>query len=135
MNAAGNLASVADIMAGINPATGVAYASIAEAVAAGVLVDTGTAMRKFIKKLPGAYNGLDGDGIPNYLDLDSDNDGIPDIIEALGTDTNNDGKIDLFDRSMLIKNLGPASKNPAADLNNDGTVDQKDLDLLTWNTD
>jgi uncharacterized repeat protein (TIGR01451 family) len=49
---------------------------------------------------------LDGDGIPNYLDLDSDNDGIPDIIEALGTDANNDGKIDAF-----------------ADLNSDGISD------------
>jgi uncharacterized repeat protein (TIGR01451 family) len=39
---------------------------------------------------------LDGDGIPNYLDLDSDNDGIPDIREALGTDSNNDGMIDGF---------------------------------------
>lgn len=39
---------------------------------------------------------LDGDGIPNYLDLDSDNDGIPDVIEAAGTDSNNDGKPDGF---------------------------------------
>jgi len=44
-------------------------------------------------------NGLgltdfDGDGIPNQYDLDSDNDGIPDIREALGTDNNNDGKVD-----------------------------------------
>jgi uncharacterized repeat protein (TIGR01451 family) len=37
---------------------------------------------------------LDGDGVPNYFDLDSDNDGIPDIIEAGGVDANNDGKVD-----------------------------------------
>ncbi|HMO02159.1 MAG TPA: hypothetical protein PKD37_00385 [Oligoflexia bacterium] len=36
----------------------------------------------------------DGDGIPNYLDRDSDNDGIPDIVEAGGTDINNDGIAD-----------------------------------------
>ena len=36
----------------------------------------------------------DNDGIPNYLDLDSDNDGIYDIIEAGGTDTDNDGIAD-----------------------------------------
>lgn len=36
----------------------------------------------------------DGDGIPSHLDLDSDNDGIPDIIEAGGTDTNGDGQAD-----------------------------------------
>ncbi|MEP7237119.1 MAG: T9SS type A sorting domain-containing protein [Ferruginibacter sp.] len=39
---------------------------------------------------------LDGDGVPNYLDLDSDNDGIPDLVEVLGTDVNNDGMIDAF---------------------------------------
>lgn len=39
---------------------------------------------------------FDGDGVPNFLDLDSDNDGIPDIIEALGSDANNDGKVDNF---------------------------------------
>ena len=39
---------------------------------------------------------FDGDGIPNYLDLDSDNDGIPDIIESGGTDVNNDGVVDGF---------------------------------------
>ena len=49
---------------------------------------------------------FDGDGIPNYLDSDSDNDGIPDVIEALGTDANNNGKIDGF-----------------ADLNGDGLAD------------
>jgi hypothetical protein len=57
-----------------------------------------------LSPLNGAYNtglGLsipdfDGDGIPNYLDLDSDNDGIPDVVETGGPDTNNDGKIDGF---------------------------------------
>lgn len=37
---------------------------------------------------------LDGDGVPNYFDLDSDNDGIPDIIEAGGVDANNNGRVD-----------------------------------------
>jgi gliding motility-associated-like protein len=48
-----------------------------------------------------APNGLpnldtDGDGVPNVKDLDSDNDGIGDIQEALGDafDTDHDGKID-----------------------------------------
>ncbi|RYY53199.1 MAG: T9SS type A sorting domain-containing protein [Chitinophagaceae bacterium] len=36
----------------------------------------------------------DGDTIPNFRDLDSDNDGLPDVVEAYGADTNNDGKLD-----------------------------------------
>jgi len=38
----------------------------------------------------------DLDGIPDYLDLDSDNDGIPDIIEAGGVDVDRDGRVDNF---------------------------------------
>lgn len=49
----------------------------------------------------GSGNGLggqdlDGDGIANYLDTDSDNDGIPDVVEVAGTDVNNNGLIDGF---------------------------------------
>ncbi|MFL0137853.1 gliding motility-associated C-terminal domain-containing protein, partial [Tenacibaculum maritimum] len=36
----------------------------------------------------------DGDGIPNYLDLDSDNDGCNDVIESGGIDEDNDGIAD-----------------------------------------
>ncbi len=39
---------------------------------------------------------LDGDAVPNFLDLDSDNDGIPDVVEASGPDVNNNGIIDGF---------------------------------------
>ncbi|QTE23004.1 T9SS type A sorting domain-containing protein [Polaribacter cellanae] len=41
-----------------------------------------------------AFKDTDGDGISDHLDLDSDNDGIPDVIESGGTDTNRDGKAD-----------------------------------------
>ncbi len=34
----------------------------------------------------------DGDNVTNNLDLDSDNDGIYDVVEAGGADTNNDGR-------------------------------------------
>jgi hypothetical protein len=48
----------------------------------------------------GLVNGVcsnydtDGDGLPNQFDLDSDNDGIPDVIEAGGHDSNGDGRLD-----------------------------------------
>lgn len=38
----------------------------------------------------------DKDGIPNQYDLDSDNDGIPDVVESYGVDTNGDGIIDNY---------------------------------------
>src|SRR5690606_30240224 len=65
----------------------------------------------------------DGDGIPSHLDLDSDNDGIPDIIEAGGSDTNGDGQadamldtdgdglIDLYDNDDTD---GPLGSSPCA---------------------
>ncbi|MFK7924575.1 MAG: T9SS type A sorting domain-containing protein [Bacteroidia bacterium] len=37
---------------------------------------------------------MDGDNIPNYLDLDADGDGILDIVEANGTDSDNNGRVD-----------------------------------------
>jgi len=49
---------------------------------------------------------FDGDGIPNFLDTDSDNDGIPDVVEAAGVDANNNGIVDNF-----------------VDVNNDGMSD------------
>lgn len=39
---------------------------------------------------------LDGDVVPNFMDLDSDNDGIPDIIEVGAPDANNNGRVDGF---------------------------------------
>jgi hypothetical protein len=38
----------------------------------------------------------DGDGIINSLDLDSDNDGVPDVVESGGVDQNGDGVIDNY---------------------------------------
>lgn len=38
----------------------------------------------------------DGDGVPNSFDLDSDNDGVPDIIENGGVDADGDGILDNF---------------------------------------
>ncbi len=76
----------------------------------------------------------DQDGIVNSLDLDSDNDGIPDIVEAGGVDTNGDGMVDSFvdtDNDGLsdqydTDNGGTALTNPNTDSN--GNQDPYDLD-------
>lgn len=48
--------------------------------------------------LPGfAGEDSDSDGVPNRLDLDSDNDGLYDVAEGGGTDNNLDGRIDSAD--------------------------------------
>ena len=64
----------------------------------------------------------DGDGLPNGVDLDSDDDGILDIVEAggAGLDTDEDG---------LVDNLGDAgSLSMAIDTDDDGIIDAQDVD-------
>lgn len=72
----------------------------------------------------GNTNGLvesafdyDGDGLANHLDIDSDNDTINDIIEAEGTDADNDGEVDY-----------PTAGDPTSmiDADNDGLDDSLD---------
>lgn len=70
---------------------------------------------------------FDGDGIPNYLDLDSDNDGITDIIEAGGLDANQDGRVDYpvagDPTSMTDADQDGLSDDPVYDSDNNGTAD------------
>ncbi|MEE9409011.1 MAG: T9SS type A sorting domain-containing protein [Polaribacter sp.] len=81
---------------------------------------------------------LDGDGIPNCLDLDADNDGIPDNIEAQsttgyvapsGVDSDNDGLDDAYDTTPNGNSDGTGSLGLTPQ-NTDGTdnADYKDLD-------
>jgi hypothetical protein len=81
----------------------------------------------------------DGDGVPNYLDLDSDNDGINDIREAnlASFDSNNDGLIDGIDtdgdgiRDNVDGNsgaFGDAADPTTIDTDGDGVPDYRDLD-------
>ena len=72
----------------------------------------------------------DGDGVPDQRDIDSDNDGIKDIIEAGGTDNDNDGKVDGF-----VDNDGDgfddgtaATPLPLTDTDLDGIPDYQEVD-------
>ncbi|MDF4204973.1 gliding motility-associated C-terminal domain-containing protein [Maribacter sp. SA7] len=80
----------------------------------------------------------DGDSIEDRIDLDSDNDGIPDVTEAGGPDADNDGVIDTFatdtDRDGLADSVDPAdATTPGTPLENpdtdgDGFDDRIDTD-------
>lgn len=61
----------------------------------------------------------DGDELVDRLDLDSDNDGITDIIEAGGTDANTDGQIDYGT---------PGDPTTMVDADGDGFIDTIDTD-------
>ncbi|WP_299061803.1 GEVED domain-containing protein [uncultured Polaribacter sp.] len=76
-----------------------------------------------------AYN--DGDGIVNKFDLDSDNDGITDVIEAGGVDANRDGLADGA-VGVTLSTMGvPSSAGSGLtirDSDNDGLPDFTDID-------
>ncbi len=76
----------------------------------------------------------DGDGLPNYIDIDSDNDGIVDVIESqpnfgyrapTGLDHDNDGIDNAFD-----VDFNPANRltTSLTDTDKDGTPDMLNLD-------
>ncbi|NJR70124.1 MAG: DUF4347 domain-containing protein [Synechococcales cyanobacterium CRU_2_2] len=81
----------------------------------------------------------DGDGMADFQDLDSDNDGLSDVIEAGGTDLNGDGLIDGdatdTDGDGLADAVDPTSGRPRSgtplpvpDTDGDGIADFRDLD-------
>lgn len=88
-----------------------------------------------------SFCDADGDGIPNQLDLDSDNDGIFDLVEAghSGADANNNGIIDgsnaTFGSNGLHNSVETSSDSDVinytvADSENspDGIIDAYELD-------
>ena len=81
----------------------------------------------------------DLDGIPNQYDRDSDNDGIPDVVESYGVDTDGDGKIDNYtetDNDGLSQNVdanntgvtGSGLGLGAPDFDGDGIANYLDTD-------
>ncbi|WP_425545356.1 beta strand repeat-containing protein, partial [Gangjinia marincola] len=77
-------------------------------------------------------NDTDDDGVPDYLDLDSDNDGIYDVVEAGfgGLDTNQDGTISNAE-SADADGDGQADATEGTlptDTGNDGSFDFQNVD-------
>ena len=77
---------------------------------------------------------IDGDGVPNHLDLDADNDGIYDVVEGgfEDLDTNLDGMLDLNDTAFVDTNYDAVHDSvigaPIVDSDNDGIIDGFELD-------
>ena len=78
---------------------------------------------------------VDQDGVVNQADLDSDNDGVPDLMEAGGVDTNGDGRVDgAFadsDGDGLHDTYDASTGGdalPNRDLDGDGVPNSKDID-------
>ncbi|MEO0895759.1 MAG: T9SS type A sorting domain-containing protein [Bacteroidota bacterium] len=63
---------------------------------------------------------FDGDGLPNWADLDADGDGLLDIYEVGGTDANSDGQVDYST---------PAVASSMLDTDGDGFFDGVDGDV------
>ncbi|NNM15055.1 MAG: tandem-95 repeat protein, partial [Bacteroidia bacterium] len=74
-------------------------------------------------------NDFDGDGILDVLDLDADNDGIPDIIEAGGEDTDGDGIADNFTDANNDGMDDALLASPLSIPNTDGTGNANFLDI------
>ena len=83
------------------------------------------------------FTDLDNDGIPNYLDLDSDNDGITDVVEAGGSDPDGDGFPGTYpgtgnrppvDANGLPTDVPTGTGLVPTDFDGDGVYDFLDLD-------
>ena len=69
--------------------------------------------------------------VPNATDRDSDNDGIPDVVEAGGTDGNNNGIIDFY-----FDSDGDGYSNDVdGDIDNDGSAENSVAALILTGVD
>ncbi|MEM7244541.1 MAG: hypothetical protein AAF533_04320 [Acidobacteriota bacterium] len=78
--------------------------------------------------VPDAPRDTDGDGVPDFRDLDSDNDGINDVIEGGGDDPDDDGQVGAGPPVVDAEGQPTGATNDAPDTDMDGTPDYRDLD-------
>ena len=70
----------------------------------------------------------DGDNYPDYLDLDADNDGINDVIEAGNDDPDNDGIVGTANPTVNADGQANMVTSNPIDTDGDGFPDYQDLD-------
>ena len=80
-----------------------------------------------------AYNGgvlldTDADLVPDFRDLDSDNDGIADVIENGGADPDGDGRLGSGVPAVDRNGVAAGAAQPPRDTDGDGTPDARDID-------
>ncbi|MBX2835873.1 MAG: hypothetical protein KTR35_03390 [Gammaproteobacteria bacterium] len=75
-----------------------------------------------LQNTPRVPDDIDGDSMPDHLDLDTDGDGVFDIVEAGGVDLDGDGQLPAFDSSDGFTRNWP-------DLNNNGIADVEEAQL------
>ncbi len=76
----------------------------------------------------GAAEDSDGDGVPDFRDLDSDNDGITDVVESGGIDPDGDGIIGSGTPNVNQNGITSSTGSSIIDTDNDGLPDFQDLD-------
>jgi len=83
-----------------------------------------------LESMPLTQPDTDTDGVVNYRDVDSDNDGITDTTEAGGSDLNGDGVIDGFAdiNSDGVDDATAAAPLPITDSDNNGSPDYVSVD-------
>ena len=79
--------------------------------------------------LADAPRDTDGDLVPDYRDLDSDNDGVTDVVEAGGSDPDNNGYLgNGVPPAVNAEGLAAGGGLVPGDTDNDGVADFRDLD-------
>ncbi len=83
-----------------------------------------------VAAFPLTADDVDNDGAPDHLDLDTDNDGVSDLVEAGGTDSNGDNMVDavLDTDGDGIPDVVDIDQTPGIDSDSDGIIDSADID-------